>query len=441
MARTLTLLAPGDSATVPGSKLIVLDESPIDLTALRCLFDSVAYTPRFAANGDDDAVRCFDALSETMPGRPRILFLPSSDTHVKTFAPLIRQCRDPLVMVRRHVQHSEREALEREGIAYEVHRVGSPMFRDADVVLMGIDWGMEERVFIHHCRRHGLPVACLQESTNVDFDGPPHRMQWADYALIQGTHALRYLERQWNFLTGNPRFDSYSPVPAPPVPRILINCNFTFGLGVDWGRDWVDQVVDAASALGLSYAITVHPRDETDLSGLENVLPSSAYKVGDQLAASTILVSRDSSLPYEALLMNRHAVYYNPFHEKERCLQEDESGLIHKCDTPTDLREVLGKLRALPLPLESPAQTTAAYRQLFTATDEQHHRRVLDALTVIAANHAEWASDDYRADPYWKARWRMTLQQVVRPRLRRIPVARELWRWGKRRLGKAQQPD
>lgn len=339
-------------------------------------------------------------------------------------------------MVRRHVQHSEREALEKEGISYEIHRGDSKMFREADVVLMGIDWGMEERVFIHHCRRHGLPVACLQESTNVDFEGPPHRMQWADYALIQGMHATGYLDRRWYFLTGNPRFDTYAPAPPPSAPQVLINCNFTFGLGVDWGRSWVDQVVELAKELSLPYAITVHPRDETDLSGLENVLPSNAYKVGDQLAASTILVSRDSSLPYEALLMNRHAVYYNPFHEKERCLQEDESGLIHKCDTLDGLRSALERLRTLPLPMEAASDMDVAYRHLFTAVDGQSHQRVLDALAIIAAHHAEWNPDEYRVEPYWKAKWNMTLQQIIRPRLRRIPVARGMWRWGKRLLGR-----
>jgi hypothetical protein len=439
MVRTLTLLTPSDPAAAEGSNLVVLDDLPIPLAPLRRIFDSVTSGSRFRSegNGLGEVLRGSDAVRAESFTPPRILFFPSSDTHVKTFAPLIRRCRDPLVMVRRHVQHSEREALEQEGIAYEIHRTDASMFRDADVVLMGIDWGMEERVFIHHCRRHGLPVACLQESTNVDFDGPPHRMQWTDYALIQGTHALGYLDRQWNFLTGNPRFDAYASAPEPAGPRVLINCNFTFGLGVDWGRDWVDQVVDAATELSLPYAITVHPRDETDLSGLNNVLPSSAYKVGDQLSESTILVSRDSSLPYEALLMNRHAVYYNPFHEKERCLQEDDSGLIHKCDTPDDLRGLLTRLRTIPMPMDAVGDTEAAYRHLFTATDRQNYRRVLDALAIIAAHHAEAKPDDYRAEPYWKARWSMTLQQIIRPRLRRIPVARGLWRWGKRILGKA----
>ncbi len=438
MARTLTLSTPSDPVTAAGSNLIVLDDLPVPMAPLRRIFDSVTSGSRFRPEGSNpfEVLRSTDAARSEFSHPPRILFLPSSDTHVKTFAPLIRLSRDPLVMVRRHVQHSEREALEQEGIPYEIHRADSPLFRQADVVLMGIDWGMEERVFIHHCRRHGLPVACLQESTNVDFDGPPHRMQWADYALIQGTHALGYLDRQWNFLTGNPRFDAYNPAPAPPAPRVLINCNFTFGLGMDWGRDWVDQVVDAATELGLPYAITVHPRDETDLSGLENVLPSSAYKVGDQLAESTILVSRDSSLPYEAVLVNRHAIYYNPFHEKERCLQEDESGLIHNFDTPVDLREALRKFQTLSLPMDSAAQTEAAYRHLFTATDGQNHRRVLDALAIITANHAKWKPDDYRAEPYWKARWNMTLQQIIRPRLRRIPLARGLWRTGKALLKK-----
>jgi hypothetical protein len=365
-----------------------------------------------------------------------VLFFATDDTHVNTMLRIARHCPKHTILVHETLDLHARGALDRVGVEYTVHRGAMPEFEFADIAVLGNDVGWEERLFILRCRKRGIPTVSLQEATNVDFDGPPWRMQWTDMTFVQGTYALRRHRRQLMVLTGNPRFDDVSPIPLPEQPRVLINCNFTFGIGNAWGRAWLDQVIDTAKALGIPYAVTVHPRDETDLTGVEHVLPSNAFKVHEQLAASTILVSRDSSLPYEAALMGRHAVYYNPFHEPEYWLNHDDTGLIRQCDSPEGLSEVLSELVARPARSED---ADDALREIFTGIDGTNHLRVVQGLEVVLRHGDDWKPRDARAHGYGYTWLQMQLQNVWRPRLRKLTPLRVVWKASKWLVGGYRQ--
>jgi len=296
---------------------------------------------------------------------------------------------------------------------------------------MGNDNGREERLFIHHCRGHGIPVICLQEAVNMDFDGEV--MRWADRTFVGGTHALRYHTRTMSVLTGNPRYDAIRSDALPENPYVLINCNFTYGVAAEWGRRWLDQAVAAAKGAGMEYRITVHPRDETDLSGVDHVLDSGASVVHEQIGGCYALVSRDSSLPYEALLMNRHMVYFNPFQETERCLNEDDTGLIGKCDTAKELETMLVELAAKPLPLAAGSGSSEMLRHYFTGIDGGNYLRVVRALQTFL-DHDYLGRPDACSDSYVIAWAQMWLQNVVRPKLRRVGWLRSVWRFVKYRI-------
>jgi hypothetical protein len=439
MIEKLTLLAPGDPRPAEGPSLVLLDDRayPAELFApvarevdagrgIECYSSETG--PEFRLNHPQlvNSVRQLDAHA---------LFFVDTDTDVKTQAPIARKCPHALFILHRGQDDSAERALLAEGFAFERNVPGSPVPK-ADVALLSSDWSVARREFIRRCRARGVPTLCLQEAVNVDFDGPLRRMQWADCVTVSGVHALRYLRRQVTFLTGNPRFDGYRRLPIPARPLVLINCNFILGLGGERGPGWMEQVLGVVRELGVDFRITKHPRDDTDLTGVENVLPSGAYKVAEQLAACSVLVSRDSSLPYEAMLTGRPVIYFDPYHEKERTLREDDSGLIRKCDTVEALRMALQDSLNGSLAKSVTGTGFDSYTFIFTEPGAGSARRVLLALDTLARHRDVYRTSDARIDSGFDAAVREWTELRLRPQLRKIAPLRAVWRAARRRMGK-----
>lgn len=433
MRELLTILGPGDPLPSEGDAIMIVDDQIYGGDVIRDVATRVECGPSVVQC--DDGFRLTESAREAVESVTRVeghvLFFATDDTHVNTFLRLAPLCRKVTFVVPHTVDLHSRARLEREGIEYVVHRRGMVELREADLAVMGNDNAKEERLFIHHCRQFDVPVVSLQEAVNVYFESG--LMSWADRTFISGLHALRYHDRQFCILTGNPRYDDIHPQPLPTDPYVLINCNFTYGIGEGWSRTWLDQTINAATRVGVPYRITVHPRDETDLSDVENILDSNAFVVHEQIAGCYVLVSRDSSLPYEALQMNRHVVYYNPFHEIERCLNEDDTGLINKADDADTLATLLRDLRNTTLPQDDHGGLAKTFQTYFTGIDGRNHLRVMRAMHVMIDGEYHQHSDA-RQDPYVVAWSQVMLQNVLRPRLRRIGVLRSVWRFFKYRV-------
>ncbi len=440
MTDKLTILAPGQQDTSAGGRRLVLVD---DQWYAKGLFERAAAQVE-AGPGVERVER--DGRSGFMLAQPhrdetsavetcdaRVLFFVSTDTDVKTLMSVAKRCPAGKFVVHSTTDQSAVNALSDGGVPFELYRDFKLGRGKADLALVTNDWGFERRAFLAGCRRHGIRTVCLQEAANVDFDGSPHRMRWADVALVQGPHALAYLHRDTSFLTGNPRFDDFGPLPMPEKSMVLINCNFIFGFGsLELARRWAEEIIHAAESLGLPYAITVHPRDETDLRGIENVQSSGAYKVRDQLAQCSVLVSRDSSLPYEALRLNRPAIYYDPFGEKELCLREDDTGFIEKCTAPDELRACLAKVVEKPPPQQMGEQFDRANQYLFTSGDGHCDLRVIRALQAIAGDPGLYPGSDALTQASVSIFLNRFLHVTLRPRLREITWLRALWRAAKR---------
>lgn len=438
MIESLSLIAPGTKPPTRGHTLVLLDgqwyaEKLFEKSAQQVVaHDGVETIEREGRRGFMLCQPAQNDLSRIESCEARLLLFVTTDTDVKTLAPVASRCSDVLFLVHSTVDNSGYEALNVEGFDWKPYHSREIKAYEADLALVTNDWGHERRGFLHACRAQGLPSICLQEATNVDFDGPPYRMRWADIALIQGPHALRYLQREVSFLAGNPRFDQFEPAPMPPTPMVLINCNFIFGLSyLDRARDWLEQCVRAATNNGFRYAITVHPRDETDLTGFDHVMPSGAYRVRDQLEQCTVLVSRDSSLPYEALLLNRHAIYYDPFGEKELTLREDDTGLIEKCFSYEELTTCLGSVSQKPAPADTPDVLHDAQQYLFTSCTNDSYTRVIRALHTIAGAPDLYKTSDAHKASLLSIKFDVILHVWLRPRIRTFSGLRSIWRAGK----------
>ncbi|MBN4046687.1 hypothetical protein JYT90_00030 [bacterium AH-315-P07] len=428
--KTLTILGPGDPVPDHGDSVLLIDDQTYSKASMDSLAEGIVCGASIVADESgyrlNDSAR--DALRSIDSVRGHVLFFATDDTHVRTFLRIAPHCDRSTFVVHWSLDLGARAALEKEGVSYVVHGRGMDCLREADIALIGNDNGKEERLFIHHCRRNGVGVVCLQEAVNMDFEGPV--MRWGDRNFIGGTHALGYHARKLSVLTGNPRYDDIRREDLREAPYVLINCNFTFGVASGWARAWLDQAIEAARLAGADYRITVHPRDRTDLSGVEHVMDSGAFLVRDQIAGSYVLVSRDSSLPYEALLANRHVVYFNPFRERERCLNEDETGLISKCDTVERLSEILTSLVSKPLPLGSDTGMSGMFQHYFTGIDGSNYLRVVRGLQIFL-DHDYFGEGDAQVDSYGVAWSRVWVQNVFRAQLRKVGWLRSMWQFFK----------
>ncbi len=438
MTPLLTLLAPGEPMAERGRNVVLID----DQWYAEDLFAKASAPPE-AGTGVEAVERDGrpgfmlsqaqrDSLAAVTSSTARMLFFVSTDTDVKTLMPVAQNCSAARFLVHSTTDKSAIDALNAAGVSFDIYRDFKQSRAQWELGVLTNDSGFDRRTFIADCRRRGIRTVCLQEAVNVDFDGAQMRLRWADIALLQGPHALQYLERDLCFLTGNPRFDDYAALPAPEKPLVLINCNFMFGLSyLERAREWVEHAIHAAESLDLPYKITVHPRDETNLEGLDHVQPSGPYRVRDQLAQCSVLVSRDSSLLYEALLLDRHAVYYDPFGEKERCLREDDTGLIEKCTAPEDLRACLEQVCNTSPPQRNAERYAHAERFLFTGRDGHCDLRVLRALDTIARQPEIYATTDALEQSVFVVWLNRFLHVTLRPRIRSLPWLRALWRFGK----------
>jgi len=274
----------------------------------------------------------------TAPDSGRVMFCPFNNTHVRTLAPISHHVQSKLFALYGDVPGEQTEE--------ELRSLHLPYTRIDPQALAAIrpsalvvakDWSPEARQLISMARRHGIPTVCVQEGP-VEFNRG-RRMQYCDYALIQGSIMMRYLDQPVYFITGNPRFDPLAALPRPAVPRVMLNCNF-------WNHHaerirWIESAVAACRSAGVDYFISRHPRDRGRLPGGLPVQSSGPSLVHRQLAESSVVITPHSSIIYEALIMGRSVICHDPRHGYIDAFADDHSGAFRTTRTVAELHAAL----------------------------------------------------------------------------------------------------
>jgi hypothetical protein len=258
--------------------------------------------------------------------RGPIVFCPSNDTHVKMFAPIARLLPESRFLLADHrAGERAQDTLEALGIDFASGSPGTLARMGPAAVAVGNDWYMTAQELFRAVRPRGVPTVCIQEGC-LDFSRE-RRMQSCDYPLIQGLIVLNHLQQRLHLVTGNPRFDGLHPQPLPASPMVMINSNFTYDIHEEVRETWVRDVAKACSELGVPCFVSQHPRDKGNFSELP-VRRSGATVVHDHVRAASVVVTRFSTLVYEAFLLGRQVVYYNPHREDMRLFTEDDTAAL-----------------------------------------------------------------------------------------------------------------
>lgn len=252
---------------------------------------------------------------ESLNGKSLAIF-PSNDTHVYLMQDIVDNLKgttNVTIYTSKLKQENAPKELDNLGLNYRNFTPSEDISRNHDGLLLANDWGTEERLLARQFQKQGKPVICLQESV-IHFDDYQHRMEWCDFPLIQGVYTLKNLRREVAFLTGNPRYERLSPTGHSDAKRVLINCNFTYGIYEAVRSQWLEDIVSILSEFQSEYCIAQHPRDTGNLEGYSTI-DSSAGIIHTLLQESAMLITRFSSLIHESLALGRPVIYYNPHQE------------------------------------------------------------------------------------------------------------------------------
>lgn len=166
-------------------------------------------------------------------------------------------------------------------------------------------------------RSLGIPVIGKVEGAQDfwDADTPEERRPYSNFDLVlcQGQFDAAALHDQKTAIVGSSRLERLwwaPPVEPPETPLALINLNFVYGVRTVDRRLWLDSAVSACEEVGIPYLISIHPAEKTQPGSNMTRVSASAL-----LPHASVLISRFSTVPFEAMAMGVPFVYHNPHGE------------------------------------------------------------------------------------------------------------------------------
>lgn len=266
-----------------------------------------------------------------------VLFALSNKTHVNFMVPIAQQ-----ITGSKFITFDKKENtnlyLENLGDDFQYYHEGIINKIHPDLIILGNDWGGQEQQVIHEARILGIPTVCIQEGPLDFLDLNTNRLQNADTIFLQGPVFMKYLNRESGVLiTGNPKFDNLFPIKLPEAPKVMINYNFTYGFLDDAREKWIDDVVDVCNKLEINFFISKHPCNKGILPNDIEVKSSDVYQIFDQLRDASIIISGFDTVLYDAMMMGREVIYYNPHQEHFRIFSEDITKGIWLAENKEDL--------------------------------------------------------------------------------------------------------
>ena len=163
----------------------------------------------------------------------------------------------------------------------------------------------------------GIPtfakVEGAQDFHDVDTAKPRNPYRTAQQILCQGRNDYEALTEMTRTIVGSTRLERlwWAPSPNPPSDLAVINLNFTYGMLTSARDLWLSSAIDGCERAGIPYVISVHPAEKA-----RNPHPkASAISASRLLRHATVLISRFSTLPYEAMARGVPFIYHNPHEE------------------------------------------------------------------------------------------------------------------------------
>lgn len=171
--------------------------------------------------------------------------------------------------------------------------------------------------FVQRCRELGIFTAGKVEGAQDfwDSDTPEDRRPYRnlDLVLCQGRFDAEALADRETAIVGSTRLERlwWAPPVTVTEPLAVINLNFVYGVRTADRKLWLETAIDGCERAGIPYVISVHPAERTKLDSPR----ATSISASRLLPHASVLISRFSTIPLEAMARGVPFVYHNPHGE------------------------------------------------------------------------------------------------------------------------------
>lgn len=180
------------------------------------------------------------------------------------------------------------------------------------------DWAKGLHEVIVAANEFGVPtfgkVEGVQDFGDVDVHWQRNAYQTAAHTLCQGSNDVASLPEEMNtHVVGSSRLeDIWRGPPRRVGPELaVVNLNFTYGVLEESRRMWVDTVLEAGQRTGIEIMFSLHPAEKQPPEGAA----ISDLPIRHLLTQASVLISRFSTVPFEAMARGVPFIYHNPHGE------------------------------------------------------------------------------------------------------------------------------
>ena len=209
------------------------------------------------------------------------------------------------------------------------------------------DWGEPSRAIYHLSRVRAVPsiakVEGVQDFTDVDTGRIRLPYMAADHVLVQGDNDIAALDRKNLHVVGNSNMEiawQAGPTDIARNGEVVINSNFTYGVLIDERERFLTEAVSAIESQDLKPVISQHPAD----LGLPAELAKyrTDRSMSSMLPGCEAIITRFSTVPFEAIAYGTPFLYFNPHFEKVPTFASPDAAFEH-VHTESDLAAALGR--------------------------------------------------------------------------------------------------
>ena len=341
-----------------------------------------------------------------------LAIFPSNDTHVYLMRKIITELKKEIactIYSPALKNENAQKVLEEFKLAYHPLAPFENIASQHDGLFLANDWGVEEQFVSRQFQSLGKPVICIQESV-IHFGDYQRRMEWCDFPFIQGIYTVKNLNRELLFLTGNPRYENLTLSDRSITDRVVINCNFTYGIYESIRMQWLEDIASVLDEAHLDYCIAQHPRDTGHLEAYSTIR-SSAETIHDILRTSSMLITRFSSLIHESLALGRPVIYYNPHNENMYHDFAVDGVNLFLARSRNELNDAVETLKANKRTSDKEKSLLKKYGMAqYGSSDGLASERVLQALKIaLTSNYQPYYQSKSKFKlmyQYQKARWK-----------------------------------
>jgi len=171
-------------------------------------------------------------------------------------------------------------------------------------------------VLVEAANACGIPTFAKVEGAQdfEDIDTPYRREAYrtARHILCQGANDYAALEGD-RHIVGSTRLERLWLAPAEPIvdDTAVINVNFTYGVMTEERKAWLDTAIAGCEAAGAPYVLAMHPAEKR-----QRFHPrATTVPIARLLLRAGVLISRFSTVPFEAMARGVPFIYHNPHGE------------------------------------------------------------------------------------------------------------------------------